>query len=212
MAVLEGDDFWIDPLKLQRQVNYLNTYDDCNICATQVLQWVTDGVFASRINPSKKITDFRTKDILDGNGGIVNTCAFVFRRGRFPDPMKWSSEIIGGDWALLAGALNDGSYCRVLPVVTAVYRIHSKGVWRGEDRTKIHKLSIVLSYLHAYKLIANQVILRELNEKIRYYELVNCYYSTRKWGRWLVVIRRILSDPALVRYVLRSIEKKLKIK
>lgn len=40
MAICEGDDYWIDPYKLQRQIDYMENHDDCTFCFTNA--WVED--------------------------------------------------------------------------------------------------------------------------------------------------------------------------
>lgn len=209
IATLEGDDFWLDPHKLKKQVDYLKAHADCNICATHALQWMVDGTIGSTINPSEGLSSFTIDNLLSGNGGIVNTCTLVYRRKRFSDPFLWSSNIIGGDWALLASALNDGSYCGVLPGLSAVYRIHNKGAWRGVLKSKRERISIVLSYLRAYEAIAHALIREKLLNHISYYEISQTYYSKQGLAKAIVLTQAIRSKPAVRTALLKATWRKL---
>lgn len=108
IALLEGDDYWIDPLKLQKQIDFLDNDPEYSISSHNV--YVTqDGRNDAPIEwlGTKHKESSTLEDILKyGSGGA--TCSLVFRRKQiFPLP-KWYYSLPGGDWALQVLCTNKG--------------------------------------------------------------------------------------------------------
>lgn len=102
IAILEGDDYWIEPSKLQRQVDFLETHEEFSICFGNVKIERNDRIDESEHGEYyKKIlanrTEFGIEDILKGN--FIPTCTVMYRRRNiyFPD---WKNQIPFGDWTL----------------------------------------------------------------------------------------------------------------
>lgn len=100
IALLDGDDYWTDPHKLQKQVDYLDNNRDYTISSHNVYV-AQDG---NKKNPIEWLGNEHREtstleDILEfGSGGA--TCSLVFRRKSiFPLP-HWYHSLPGGDWAL----------------------------------------------------------------------------------------------------------------
>lgn len=83
IAMCEGDDYWTDPLKLQKQVDFLEENEEYTICFhdVQVLENGVlkndkniDGRYLSIINKS----DINYKDLLI-HGNFIQTCSVLFR-------------------------------------------------------------------------------------------------------------------------------------
>lgn len=61
VALCEGDDYWIDPLKLQKQVDFLEANDDCGLIYGKVRVFVqkkqkmSSSLFGSQINSYEKL-------------------------------------------------------------------------------------------------------------------------------------------------------------
>ena len=139
VAYLEGDDFWTMETKLQQQVDFLEQNPSFAICFTRCRE-----TFSENINDLHNYTD-------NGSGekttttinelifrNYIQTCTVVFRNklfGKFPD---WYIDLKMGDWPLHLLNAQHGNI-KYLPILTAVHRNHSSGVW--SSRSALSKIN-----------------------------------------------------------------------
>ena len=127
IAYLEGDDYWTDPYKLQKQVDYLEANPDCSFCFTDCL--VERKKTLKEIHPNiNKKTKFDGIDFADQPGSMAQTCTWLVRRECFQNLPNWVKSSYTADWCMQIhfSKYGKGGY---IPANTAVYRIHDKGVW-----------------------------------------------------------------------------------
>lgn len=145
IALCEGDDYWIDPLKLQKQVDFLEQNVEYGICFHQVL--ILDQ------ETGKKIPDYLTRivpentDVVDlAEGNFIHTPSVLLRNNfRLSG---WFTQAAIGDWALYMLQVKKQKI-KKLNEVMAVYRIHSGGVWANkskQNRTELTRLTVKLIY------------------------------------------------------------------
>lgn len=135
VSICNGDDYLIDPLKYQKQVDYLDMNPNCSICFHPVRVIWENHTNKSYIYPSKK---FQTKSIysldelLKFNFIQTNSVMYrwMFNKFRFFDFYK--SEIAPGDYFLnlLHAKYGDIGF---LEDVMAVYRRNSSGIWSDAE-------------------------------------------------------------------------------
>lgn len=120
-ALCEGDDYWIDPMKLQKQVDYLESHPNVSFLFTA--RYVDDERRNIRIEQKYRIRNYTKDDILSGfNPGLQSIC---YKTEVQTDQGKYPT--VNGDRILpyLASMIGE-IHC--LNDITAVYRVTGKGV------------------------------------------------------------------------------------
>lgn len=79
IALCEGDDYWTDPLKLQKQVDFLESHPDYAMCFHNVEVKAEDGCLAdTSIYDHLRTGDYTGMEII--SRWTVPTCSVLFRR------------------------------------------------------------------------------------------------------------------------------------
>ena len=86
IALCEGDDYWTDPLKLQKQVSFLESHPDYTMCVTESRVLAPDKSFWEW-QTFKEDCEMPTTTIIKAGMHLIQTCTFVFRK-----------EVLSNDW------------------------------------------------------------------------------------------------------------------
>ncbi len=134
IALLDGDDYWTDELKLQKQVDFLEANADYAICFHCVkVQYESDERQSYISNENQKETA-TFEDLTAGN--FIHTPSCVFRARLFGDFPGWFQDMPVGDYVLHLLNAQFGKI-KFLEDSMAVYRVHDRGVWSSEARTDL---------------------------------------------------------------------------
>lgn len=131
VAMLEGDDYWTSPHKLQKQVAALDARPDWAMCFHPAEIVYDDGRPPGRWPDQWDKPEATLVDMFERN--LIPTNAAMFRRGLFDDFPSWFFEQTMGDWTLHMLNAAHGNI-GFLPETMSVYRIHADGLWSSMPR------------------------------------------------------------------------------
>lgn len=127
IALCEGDDYWTDPQKLQKQVDHLESHDDCVMVACAA-RWEVDGNLVDKKPISLTPRYLTTEEVIQGGGRYLPTCSLLYRRFFMDRIPEWRMKANVGDYPLqIQGTLEGGLF--YFPDVMCVYRRGHPGSW-----------------------------------------------------------------------------------
>lgn len=126
IALCEGDDYWIDPLKLQKQVNALNAHSELDVCAHSA-KMLKGKQYIGEIKPSKQNIVFSPEEVILGGGGFVATNSLMFRKEALVTETSYN-KILSLDYVVqIQGSLRGGML--YLNDCMSVYRRFAENSW-----------------------------------------------------------------------------------
>lgn len=142
IALCDGDDYWTDPLKLQKQVDFLDTHKDysgsfhnCNIVYLE--KKLREKTFPDLTNHTIMFNDV-LKDWL------IPTASFVFRKDVLNNLSHTYAKLQSGDRLIHLLVANEG-FIKFEHNIWSVYRIHDKSI--TETNQNFHNLNGQKNYL-----------------------------------------------------------------
>lgn len=128
IAYCEGDDFWLDPKKLQVQADFLEANPDYVISGHDAFIIDEDGnrIKDSKLPDSKK-RDFSREELILGRAKIL-TMSWVYRNVIKEYPPE-RSMVINGDEFFLSMIGHFGKSKFHNDIKPAAYRVHKGGIW-----------------------------------------------------------------------------------
>jgi hypothetical protein len=127
VALCEGDDYWVDPLKLNKQVAFLDRHPNTAVCFHPVRVVWEDGYAKDSKFPPVYLRGKLTVDALILMN-FIQTNSVVYRRQQRYDDIP--PDVMPLDWYLHVRHAANGEIA-MLPETMAVYRRHAQGMWHN---------------------------------------------------------------------------------
>ncbi len=133
VAMLDGDDYWCDIWKLQKQVSYMESHPGCVFCFHSARVISEEGYLpnGSLMRPYRKSGLILGRELVDRAGGAP-FASFLFRRDVLTELPRYYYNCPVGDrpLELVAAAHGDAYY---FDEAMSVYRFSHKGSWTEDQ-------------------------------------------------------------------------------
>lgn len=194
IAICEGDDYWTDHLKLQKQVDFLEKNEEYVITYAAVEAFDVDGVL-DYIGGATR--DLEKLDLQRATS--INTLTVCFRNVIQNTPPCFHCTGHGDLflWSLL-GAHGKGKF--ISEIKPSAYRVHDGGVFSKKSKEDRDKMAcLTYSALHSYYLKNNNYSLS------KYFNKTCIIYSLKVYGKFYY---SKVALKGVINFIARSLIKK----
>ena len=186
IAMCEGDDYWTDPYKLQKQVDFLESHPDYVMCSSRFDKyWQESGVLEEDPDKDFEGADYDLQNLIGGKW-LTQTLTVMYRRSAL-DLKHYARYGMSLDMILFYELLKHGKgYC--FPEVMGVYRYHKGGVW-SEVSQNHRRLTEFKARLAIYRVEQNEMAARFI--LYQFAKAMSRMWMLRQW-RLMMNVWRIL--------------------
>ena len=199
VAMCEGDDYWFDPYKLQKQVDYMESHPDCSCYAHNSLILNTQtraiGLFNKQL---LDVQDYPLETFF-APGWFTPTQSLLYRQSDYQlfDDMP---RFMHGDYSLLVNVLlKRGTYLHYDNQIMSVYR---DGGWASSHYKELDLFNDFIALLEYYKEKSNHRCDAVFDEQI--------LIQQRDKEQYLKRIKDESKTPSLYKRIKRWLRKQMK--
>lgn len=208
VAMCEGDDYWTDPLKLQKQVDFLESHPDFSMC-THRFHILEQGTQQLREDWNGRYKDglvFDMEHFLTRTTWVTQPLTLLYRRAAI-DWDEYSRYKKSKDVTLMYTLLKQGKGL-LMPELMGVYRVHKGGVWQGVDKSKKIKAEID-TVMAIYDVERSKQAALLVRNSMRYFGYLGRTFFRNYFKTYLKALRIICSQLGLwsaIKSIVRSLK------
>lgn len=177
VALCDGDDFWTDDNKLQKQVDFMEKNNDYSLVFHPVKVFFEKGEIEDSVFPNIE-KGFSTKRLLEEN--FIHTNSVMYRARSLGEYSKIPLDVVPSDWYLHLFHAQFGKIGFIDGVMSS-YRRHEGGIWWGDHKEDFWKknaeghiqLFVKLIDIYGRDPVFNDIILKNLHSIVSETRVIN---------------------------------------
>ncbi len=186
VAQVAGDDYWIDPFKLQKQFDFMELHPEVALCYTNAYAFFNgnEGQKEIMIKENPKQNVFDLEYYISKGCFLIPALTIFFRNDAFPQPVPdFICQAFNSDWALNILFMQKGK-AAYMDEITAMYRRHRGGITSSTSLSSIIHNGIALSknldkhFNYKYHHVFGKT-------QQRYHRLILFYFEKKKYIKGL---------------------------
>ena len=154
IALCEGDDYWTDPNKIQKQIDFLESHPDYTmVCNRTKLYSEKQKKYIGENYCYNHNRTVKTKDVIYRSGLFISTCSIMYRKSLQNDCPDYCRKCAVGDYPLQIMAAMKGKVYYFNDIMS-VYRVENSNSWMKQQKwgtlheTNLHR---IISMINMFK-------------------------------------------------------------
>lgn len=189
IAFCEGDDYWTDPFKLQKQIAFLESHPDYSLCCHDALL-----VYEHKAKAPAYFTAFQQDCTLEAatllGRWTIPSASMVFRRNIVTELRPWMEQVNHGDLLLHLLCMDKGKIWYINQLMS-VYRVSLEGTsmtarFREKQEFLLGKIEYLFSHFDEQTDFRHAEVLHDALEKRRLTNRFGKEY--KKFGKWAYLL------------------------
>lgn len=206
IALCEGDDYWTDPLKLQKQVDFLEANSDYVMCTHHfnIFHQNDKTIEEDRRKTFKDDFTFDLDYFISRKLWITQPLTLLYRRDAL-DREKYSQYPNAKDVTLIYHILSHGKGV-FLKECMATYRVHDGGIWSGANRPQQIKADIdtIIGIYNIEKNTQAATLIRNSIHSLGYLGLTFLKQYYKKYLKAIKIIYHELGGYCAIKSIIHS--------